>query len=65
MIKKRIIPLLLIKNNNINYKGSQFDCWRAVGNIINFIKIFNHREADELILLDVVATNQNKIINTN
>lgn len=64
MIKKRIIPLLLIKNNNINYKGSQFDCWRAVSNIINSIKIFNHREADELILLDVVATNQNNIINT-
>jgi imidazole glycerol-phosphate synthase subunit HisF len=63
MIKKRIIPLLLVKNDNINYKGTNFNCWRAVGNVINAIKIFNHREADELILLDVVATNNKRFIN--
>jgi cyclase len=64
MIKKRIIPIVLIKNDNIMYKGSNFDCWRSVGNIINMVAVYNQREVDEMILLDVIATKNNNVINT-
>jgi imidazole glycerol-phosphate synthase subunit HisF len=65
MSKKRIIPLLLIKNNNILYKGCNFDCWRSVGNVINAVKVFNHREVDEMILFDVNATQNCSLIDSN
>lgn len=62
MLKKRIIPIILLKNNNSIYKGKNFDSWRIVGNLINFIKIYNHREVDELIIVDVNATKNNNLI---
>lgn len=52
MLKKRIIPILLIKNNqlvkSIKYKNHSY-----VGDPINIIKIFNEKEVDEIIILDI------------
>lgn len=55
MLKNRIIPTLLLKDVGL-VKGKAFDHSRRVGSLLPAIKIYNHREVDELILLDVSAT---------
>ncbi len=55
MLKPRIIPTLLIKNNGL-VKTSQFDNPIYVGDPINAVKIFNEKEVDELIILDIEAS---------
>ena len=57
MLKKRIIPTLLIKGASL-VKGVAFDSWRVVGTALPAITVFNSREVDELILLDINATNE-------
>ena len=59
MHKVRIIPTLLYKNNLV--KGKKFLSWRVVGNLYQMIKLYNLREVDELIFLDIDATNSGKI----
>ena len=56
MIKKRIIPTLLWSNNNL-VKGINFNNRRQVTDILTGIKIFNSRDVDEIIILDIDATN--------
>ncbi len=58
MLKKRIIPTLLYKEMGL-VKGSKFNSWRRVGPVLPSIKVYNTREVDELIFLDIAAT-QNK-----
>jgi cyclase len=60
MLKKRIIPVLLYKDNGL-VKGKKFDSSRVIGSVIPTIKIFNNRQVDELIFLDINATSKNKI----
>ncbi|OFX73829.1 MAG: imidazole glycerol phosphate synthase subunit HisF [Bacteroidetes bacterium GWE2_29_8] len=62
MLHYRIIPALLLKENGL-YKGVQFKDFRYVGDPINAIKIFNTKEVDELMLLDIEASKLNKPIN--
>ena len=52
---RRIIPTLLMRGNNL-VKGEQFNSWRNVGPVIQAMKIFESRQVDELILLDIGAT---------
>ena len=54
MLKVRVIPTLLWKQFGL-VKGAAFDSWRRVGPVLPAIKVYNQREVDELILLDVVA----------
>jgi cyclase len=54
MLKTRIIPTLLWKKFGL-VKGIGFDSWRRVGPVLPAIKIYNQREVDELILLDILA----------
>ena len=61
MLKKRIIPTLLFKNNKL-VKGINFNSWRTVGSIMQSVRIYKMRKVDELILLDISATNLNKKI---
>ena len=61
MLKKRIIPTLLFKNNKL-VKGINFNSWRTVGSIMQAVRIYKMRKVDELILLDISATNLNKKI---
>jgi len=63
MLKKRIIPILLYKNNSL-VKGKQFNSDRIIGSVISTIKLFNNRQVDELIFLDINSTTNN-IINFN
>jgi len=61
MLKTRIIPVLLMKNKGL-YKGIRFKKHKYVGDPINTVKIFNEKEVDELILLDIEASRLNKPI---
>jgi len=55
MLKKRIIPTLLWKNYTL-VKGINFDSWRTVGSVLPSIKVYNFREVDELIIVDILST---------
>jgi len=55
MIKIRIIPVLLFKDVGL-VKGVAFDSWRRVGSAMQAIKVYNLREVDELVFLDITAT---------
>lgn len=55
MIKKRIIPTLLWSENNL-VKGVNFKNRRQVSDILTSIKIYNSRDVDEIVVLDIDAT---------
>lgn len=55
MLKVRVIPTLLMRDVNL-VKGPAFDSWRAVGSPMQSVKVFNRRDVDELIILDIAAT---------
>lgn len=58
MLKTRVIPTLLWKNIGL-VKGIGFDSWRIVGTVLPAIKVYNTRQVDELIIVDILATNEN------
>lgn len=55
MLRPRIIPCLLVHQGGL-VKTVEFTDPKYVGDPINAVKIFNEREADELIVLDIDAT---------
>ena len=55
MLQPRIIPCLLIHNKGL-VKTYKFKESKYVGDPINAVKIFNEKEVDELIILDIDAT---------
>jgi len=57
VLKVRIIPTLLWKNYGL-VKGVKFDSWRRVGPVLPAIKVYNSREVDELILVDITASQE-------
>jgi cyclase len=54
VLKVRVIPTLLWKQFGL-VKGVGFDSWRRVGSVLPAIKVYNQREVDELVLVDIVA----------
>lgn len=54
MLKVRVIPTLLWKQFGL-VKGVGFNSWRRVGPVLPAVKVYNQREVDELILVDIVA----------
>lgn len=55
MGRVRIIPVLLLNKGGL-YKTVNFKNARYIGDPINSVKIFNEKEADELLLLDYTAS---------
>lgn len=55
MLKTRVIPCLLLMNNGL-VKTTKFRGPVYIGDPINAVKIFNEKEVDEIILLDITAT---------
>jgi len=55
VLKPRIIPCLLLKDGGL-VKTVNFKSPTYIGDPVNAVKIFNEKEADELILLDIDAT---------
>lgn len=59
MLTTRIIPCLLLRNQGL-VKTVKFRDPKYVGDPINAVKIFNDKEVDELLFLDITATNERK-----
>lgn len=55
MLKTRVIPCLLLKNQGL-VKTVKFKDPTYVGDPINAVKIFNEKEVDELVFLDITAS---------
>lgn len=55
MLRPRIIPCLLVHQGGL-VKTVEFKNPKYVGDPINAVKIFNEKEADELVVLDIDAT---------
>jgi len=59
MLRPRIIPCLLIQNGGL-VKTRKFSEPKYVGDPINAVRIFNEKEADELLVIDIDATVKKK-----
>ena len=59
MLKTRVIPILLLHNKGL-VKTVKFKSPKYIGDPINVIKIFNEKEVDELIFLDIDASKETK-----
>ncbi len=59
MLRPRIIPCLLVKEKGL-VKTVNFKSAKYVGDPINAVRIFNEKEVDELIVLDIDATTSNR-----
>ena len=55
MLKKRIIPILLLQNGRM-VKGKQFKNYIDTGNPSSQVKIYTSQYTDELIFIDIQAT---------
>ena len=59
MLACRIIPVVLSRGHEA-VKGKGFDSWRSVGQVRQAIRVYQMRNVDELILLNIAATPQGK-----
>jgi cyclase len=59
MLRARITPYLLLRGRGL-VKTQQFGNAKYVGDPINAVKIFNEKEVDELCLLDIEASVNNR-----
>ena len=64
MLRPRIIPCLLIRNNGL-VKTINFSEEKYIGDPINAVKIFNEKLVDELMIIDIDATVKMKEPNFN
>lgn len=55
----RVIPVLLIQNGGL-VKSIQFKKHIYIGDPINAVKIFNEKEVDEIVILDISATKEKR-----
>lgn len=61
MLRHRVIPVILLDGYSV-LKTIRFQVRRNLGNPITVARIFNARNVDELILLDIDASKQNRCI---
>lgn len=59
MLQVRAMPCLLLMNKGL-YKTKKFKTPGYVGDPINAVKIFNEKEVDELIFLDITASSERR-----
>src|SRR5688572_18721215 len=55
MLRSRLIPCLLVKDNGL-VKTVRFGSPKYVGDPLNAVRIFNEKEVDELMVLDIDAS---------
>ena len=51
-LKKRIIPIILVKDYQV-VKSRNFSDYRVFGNLEQTINVFNNRNVDEIVILDI------------
>jgi cyclase len=61
-MKKRIIPVVLIDAGGKVMISKQFNPWRTVGMLMQSLRMPDQRGADELMILDVLATKENRTV---
>ena len=61
MYRPRIIPVLLLDKDHL-VKSVGFKDYNYIGDPINAVQIFNELQADEIVLLDITATKENRLI---
>ncbi len=59
MLRTRVIPCLLLREQGL-VKTIKFKDPKYVGDPVNAVRIFNEKEVDELIFLDITATIENR-----
>lgn len=59
MKRVRVIPVLLIHKNGL-YKSVKFKNHTYIGDPINAVKIFNEKEVDEIVILDIDASREKR-----
>ncbi len=59
MLRPRIIPCLLVKDKGL-VKTVNFSNPKYVGDPINAVRIFNEKQVDELVILDIDATTRGR-----
>jgi imidazole glycerol-phosphate synthase subunit HisF len=59
LLRSRIIPCLLLSGEGL-VKTARFKAGKYVGDPLNAVKIFNEKEVDELMFLDIDATVQGR-----
>ena len=59
MLRKRLIPVLLLSGRGL-IKTVKFADPKYVGDPINAVRIFNEKEVDELVFLDINASRENR-----
>ena len=57
MLRKRIIPTLLLRNDSL-VKTYRFGSFGYIGDPANTCRIFNELEVDELLFLDIMASSE-------
>jgi cyclase len=62
MRRIRVIPVLLIHDGGL-VKSVKFKNYKYVGDPINAVKIFNEKEIDEIVVLDIDATREKRAPN--
>ena len=63
MLKHRLIPCVLLKDWQL-VKSIQFGSFRTIGHPTATVRVYNARNVDELIVLDIDASLNNEPINT-
>lgn len=61
VLKIRLIPSISLMNG-IAVKSKNFKTYRNIGSYINAIRVYNLRDVDELIFLDIKATEEKRTI---
>ena len=61
-LKKRVIPVILIDKFQV-VTSKNFSDYRTFGNIEQTIELFNRRNVDEIIILDITSSKNNYSIN--
>jgi len=59
MLKIRVMPTMLYKDYGL-VKGKGFDSWRRTGSLMQTVKVYNMREVDELVFVDIAATQEGR-----
>lgn len=59
MLRPRLIPCLLVQNKGL-VKTVQFKEGKYVGDPLNAVKIFNEKEVDELMVIDIDASKEGR-----
>lgn len=59
MRRIRVIPVLLIHDSGL-IKSVKFKNYKYVGDPINAVRIFNEKEIDEIVILDIDASREKR-----